>query len=171
MKKTRNLGVKFKPEPKKGFKCYCDPDFLGNWKREFAPVDPSTAKSQSRWIIFYAGCPVSRDSKLQSCCRPSGPKPERQHDRRRRGMSTLTWEEVTSRECTRLCCSCSKKEIIRLRNDSKLALNWRIKKGVYRVESYSGPPHQLRKNPHTIRELTYSVTVELDLSLDPARMI
>jgi len=30
------------------------------------PVDPSTAKSRSGWIIFYAGCPVSWASKLQS---------------------------------------------------------------------------------------------------------
>jgi hypothetical protein len=59
LKKTRNLGLKFKPMPKKGFECYCDVDFLGNWNKEFAPVDPSTAKSQSRWIIFYAGCPFS----------------------------------------------------------------------------------------------------------------
>jgi hypothetical protein len=29
-------------------------------------VDPSAAKSRSRWIIFYAGCPVSWASKLQS---------------------------------------------------------------------------------------------------------
>jgi hypothetical protein len=29
-------------------------------------VDPSTAKSRSGWIIFYAGCPVSWASKLQS---------------------------------------------------------------------------------------------------------
>jgi hypothetical protein len=41
-------------------------DFSGNWTREFAPVDPSTAKSRSGWIIFYAGCPVSWASKLQS---------------------------------------------------------------------------------------------------------
>jgi hypothetical protein len=34
--------------------------------KEFAPVDTSTAKSQSRWIIFYAGCPVSWASKLLS---------------------------------------------------------------------------------------------------------
>ncbi len=32
------------------------------------------------------------------CRRPSGPKPEIQHNRRGRGMSTLTWEEVTIRE-------------------------------------------------------------------------
>jgi hypothetical protein len=66
LKKTRDLGLKFKPDPKKGFECYCDADFSGNWNREFAPIDPSTAKSRSRWIIFYAGCPVSWASKLQA---------------------------------------------------------------------------------------------------------
>ncbi len=33
-----------------------------------------------------------------NCSRPSGPKPEMQHDRRGRGVTTLTWEEVTIRE-------------------------------------------------------------------------
>jgi hypothetical protein len=45
LKKTHDLGLKFKPDPKKGFKCYCDADFSGNWNREFAPMDPSTTKS------------------------------------------------------------------------------------------------------------------------------
>ncbi len=45
LKRTCNLGLKFKPDPKKGCKCYCDADFSGNWNSEFAPVDPSTAKS------------------------------------------------------------------------------------------------------------------------------
>ncbi len=66
LKKTRDLGLKFKPDSKKCFECYCDADFSGNWNREFAPVDPSTAKSQSRWIIFYTGSPVSWASKLKS---------------------------------------------------------------------------------------------------------
>ncbi len=66
LKKTRDLGLKFKPDPKKGFECSCDADFSGNWNKAFAAVDPSTANSQSRWIIFYAGCPVSWASKLQS---------------------------------------------------------------------------------------------------------
>ena len=64
LKKMRDVGLKFKPDPKKGFECYCDADFSGNWNREFAPVDPSTAKSQSGWIIFYSGCPISWASKL-----------------------------------------------------------------------------------------------------------
>ena len=61
----RDLGLKFKPDPKKGFECYCDTNFSGNWNKAFAAVDPSTAKSQSEWIIFYAGCPISRASKHQ----------------------------------------------------------------------------------------------------------
>jgi hypothetical protein len=67
LKKLCNLGLKLKPDPKKGFECYCDADFSGNWNRKFALVDPSTAKSQNVWIIFYAGSPVSWASiKLQS---------------------------------------------------------------------------------------------------------
>jgi hypothetical protein len=66
LKKTRDLGLKFKPDPGKGFECFCDADFLGLWNKTFAPVNPSTAKSRSGWIIFYAGCPVSWASKLQS---------------------------------------------------------------------------------------------------------
>jgi hypothetical protein len=59
LKKTGDLGLKFKPDPKKGFECYCDADFSRKWNREFAPVDPSTTKSQSGWIIFYAGYLIS----------------------------------------------------------------------------------------------------------------
>jgi hypothetical protein len=57
LKKTCDLGLKFKPDPEKGFECYCDADFSGNWNKAFSPVDPSTAKSRSSWIIFYAGAP------------------------------------------------------------------------------------------------------------------
>jgi hypothetical protein len=66
LKKTRDLGIRFKPDPKKGFECYCDADFSGNWNKRFAHKDPSTSKSRSGWIVFYAGCPVCWTSKLQS---------------------------------------------------------------------------------------------------------
>jgi hypothetical protein len=39
----------------------------------------------------------------------------------------------------------TKKEIIRVGNDSKLALNRRVKKGVYRVESYTIPYATLKR--------------------------
>jgi hypothetical protein len=45
LKKTHDLGLKFKPNPKKGFEWYCDANFSGNWNKAFASVDPSTAKS------------------------------------------------------------------------------------------------------------------------------
>ncbi len=54
LKKTRELGLHFKPDPNKDFECYCDADFSGLWNMAFAPVDPSTSKSRSGWIIFYA---------------------------------------------------------------------------------------------------------------------
>jgi hypothetical protein len=66
LKKTRDLGLLFKPDCNRDFKFYCDADFSGLWNKALVHVDPSTTKSQSRWIIFYAGCPVSWASKPQS---------------------------------------------------------------------------------------------------------
>ncbi|KAL7474046.1 hypothetical protein ACHAW6_000044, partial [Cyclotella cf. meneghiniana] len=66
LKATRHIGLRFKPDPSKGFQCYCDTDFAGNWNKEFAATDPSTAKSRSAWIVFYATCPIIWASKLQS---------------------------------------------------------------------------------------------------------
>jgi hypothetical protein len=36
LKKTRDLGLHFKPDPTKGFECYCDADFSGLWNKAFA---------------------------------------------------------------------------------------------------------------------------------------
>jgi hypothetical protein len=66
LKKTCDLGICFAPNPEKGFKCYCDADFSGNWTASIADVDPSTSKSRSRWVVFYAGCPIIWSSKLQT---------------------------------------------------------------------------------------------------------
>ncbi len=62
---THDLGFCFKPDPTKGFDCYCDADFSGLWNKAFAPVDSSTSVCGG-WIIFYAGCPISWASKLES---------------------------------------------------------------------------------------------------------
>ena len=66
LKSTRHIGLHFKPDPSKGLEDYCDADFSGNWNKEFAHNDPSTTKSRSGWIIFYAGCLIITGSKLQS---------------------------------------------------------------------------------------------------------
>ncbi len=66
LKKARDLGVCFKPQLDKGFECYCDVDFSGNWNKSFADVNPSTSKSCSGWVEFYTSFPIIWASKLQS---------------------------------------------------------------------------------------------------------
>eukprot|EP00804_Cyclotella_cryptica_P024037 CCRYP_007263-RA/>CCRYP_007263-RA protein AED:0.37 eAED:0.37 QI:0/-1/0/1/-1/0/1/0/131 len=56
----------FRPNESRGFECYCHADFAGNWNKDFAEHDPSTAKSRSGWVLFYARCPIIWASKLQS---------------------------------------------------------------------------------------------------------
>ncbi|KAL7477853.1 hypothetical protein ACHAW6_003644 [Cyclotella cf. meneghiniana] len=63
--KTHDLGLHFKPDASKGFYCYADVDFSGEWNKDFAELDPSTAKSRSGWFILYANCPVIWCSKMQ----------------------------------------------------------------------------------------------------------
>ncbi|KAL7459983.1 hypothetical protein ACHAXS_000454 [Conticribra weissflogii] len=64
--RTHNLGLKFRPNPKRGFDCFCDADVPGNWNELLAPTDSSTANSCSGWILFYTACPIIWASKLQS---------------------------------------------------------------------------------------------------------
>ena len=66
LKATCHIGLRFKPDPSKGFQCYCNADFAGNCNKEFAVTDPSTTKSRSGWVVFYAACPIIWASKLQS---------------------------------------------------------------------------------------------------------
>ena len=65
LKAMRHVGIRFRPDPTKGFQCSCDADYAGNWNKQFAATDPSTAKSRSGWNIFHAGCPIIWASKLQ----------------------------------------------------------------------------------------------------------
>ena len=76
LKATRHLVFKFMPDPSKGFQCFCDIDFSGNLNKEFTPIDPSTAKSRSGWIIFYANCPVIWDLGIQIAVTLSTTEPE-----------------------------------------------------------------------------------------------
>ncbi|KAL7483237.1 hypothetical protein ACHAW6_008887 [Cyclotella cf. meneghiniana] len=64
--KTWYLGLHFKTDPSKGLYCYANVDFSGEWNKDFAKLDPSTAISMSCWFILYANCPVIWCSKLHS---------------------------------------------------------------------------------------------------------
>jgi len=66
LKKMHAIGIPFSPRSDWGFDCYCNADFAGNWNCSLAPFNPSTAKSRSGWVVFYAECPVVWASKLQS---------------------------------------------------------------------------------------------------------
>ena len=66
LKGTRDQGLIFKPDATKSFECYVDADFCGNWNRETAEHDASTAKSRTGYVVTFAGCPVIWTSKLQA---------------------------------------------------------------------------------------------------------
>ena len=55
-----------KPDLSKSFEVHVDCDFAGNWVKEDAMNDPSTAKSRTGYVISFAGCPVLWASKLQT---------------------------------------------------------------------------------------------------------
>jgi hypothetical protein len=62
---SKNKGLIYRPK-EVGFECNSDADFAGNYLQEIAEHDPSTARSRSGYIIFYAGCPVLWASRLQT---------------------------------------------------------------------------------------------------------
>jgi hypothetical protein len=63
---TKDKGLILRPDASKSFEVHVDCDFAGNWVKEDAMADPSTAKSRTGYIISYGGCPVVWASKLQT---------------------------------------------------------------------------------------------------------
>jgi hypothetical protein len=63
---TKDKGLIMRPDPAKSFEVHVNRDFSGNWVKEDAMNDPSTAKSRTGYIISYGGCPVIWASKLQT---------------------------------------------------------------------------------------------------------
>ncbi len=63
---TKSKGLLLHADPNKSFEVHVDCDFAGNWVKEDAMNDPSTAKSCTGYIISYGGCPVLWASKLQT---------------------------------------------------------------------------------------------------------
>ena len=54
------------PNKGKSFEVWVDAVFLGNWIKETAECDASTAKSISEYVLTYDDCPISWTSKLQT---------------------------------------------------------------------------------------------------------
>jgi hypothetical protein len=63
---TKDKGIILRPDVTKSFEVHVDCDFAGNWNKEDAMNDPSTAKSRTGYVISYAGCPIIWASKLQT---------------------------------------------------------------------------------------------------------
>ena len=63
---TKHKGLLLHADPNKSFEVHVDCDFAGNWIKDDAMSDPSTAKSRTGYIISYGGCPVLWASKLQT---------------------------------------------------------------------------------------------------------
>jgi hypothetical protein len=61
---TKDKGIILRADPSKSFEVHVDCDFAGNWVREDAMNDPSTAKSRTGYVISYGGCPVLWATKL-----------------------------------------------------------------------------------------------------------
>ena len=63
--KTKDQGLKFRPDKLKGLECYVDADWAGSWKHG-EDTDPQSCHSRTGYIIMYAGCPILWKSKMQS---------------------------------------------------------------------------------------------------------
>ena len=63
---NRDKGLILKPDANMGLEDWVDADFCGNWDRNYAIEDPTTARSRSGYVIRYCGCPVTWRSKLQT---------------------------------------------------------------------------------------------------------
>ena len=64
---NRDQGMFIDPdEDNENFTCWADAAFAGEWNKETALDDPTTAKSRTGFLINYAGCPLTWSSKLQT---------------------------------------------------------------------------------------------------------
>ena len=63
---TKDEGIIFEIRRGQNMELWCDADFCSNWRAETAHMDKSTAKLRTRYLITYAGCPVTWASKMQT---------------------------------------------------------------------------------------------------------
>ena len=65
LKATINKGLIFRPDGSHSLHAMCDADFAGTWNKEYAN-HRSTALSRTGFALYYSGCPVVWQSKLQT---------------------------------------------------------------------------------------------------------
>jgi len=63
---TKEEGIIFRIRKGQNMELWCDADFCSNWRAEMTHVDKTTANSRTRYIVMYAGCPVTWASKMQT---------------------------------------------------------------------------------------------------------
>ena len=64
---NKEQGIMVHPDTSnENFICWADAAFAGEWNKETALNDPTTAKSRTGYVISYAGCPLTWASKLQT---------------------------------------------------------------------------------------------------------
>ena len=62
--RTKDQGLIYHPDRKRGLECYVDADWAGSWHQDQSH-DPLGAFSRTGYVIFYAGCPILWGSKMQ----------------------------------------------------------------------------------------------------------
>ena len=62
---TKDRGIVFKPDHKRGLECFVDADFAGGWNKE-DPGNPDNGLSRTGYVIFYAECPMVFASRMQT---------------------------------------------------------------------------------------------------------
>ena len=63
---TRDKSLIIRPHDLWQFDCWVDADFIDNWRKCDAHVDPMTSKSRSGWLLRFAGAPITWASKMQT---------------------------------------------------------------------------------------------------------
>ena len=59
---TKEKGMILSTDDSKGFECYVDASFAGEWAKELsdqAVTDPNIARSRTGYLISYAGAPLT----------------------------------------------------------------------------------------------------------------
>ena len=68
LRDTRDKRIIFDPNKEESLEVFADASLAGLWNKDTAEEDVCTSKSQTGYVITFAGCPVLWASKLQLQC-------------------------------------------------------------------------------------------------------